>query len=49
MATEGPGSECARDFNRQGWKINPLVKVKSGEEFTLADIEGDPARCNRNG
>ena len=43
MATEGPGKSAARDLGDQGWKISPLVKIKPGEEYTLADIEGPGA------
>lgn len=33
---------AARDLG-QGWKVNPYVKIKPGETFTLADIEGPGA------
>ena len=39
MATEGTGTECARDLGR-GWKISPSVMIEAGETFTLASIEG---------
>lgn len=42
MATEGTGKECARDLG-QGWKISPSIKIKAGETFILADIEGPGA------
>lgn len=42
MATEGTGKECARDLG-QGWKISPSTKIKSGETFILANIEGPGA------
>ena len=42
MATEGTGKECARDLG-QGWKISPSTRIKSGETFTLANIEGPGA------
>ena len=42
MATEGTGAECARDLG-QGWKVSPSVRVKAGETFELADIEGPGA------
>jgi len=42
MATEGTGKECARDLG-QGWKISPSVRIKSGETFTIANIEGPGA------
>lgn len=42
MATEGHSAECARDLG-QGWKISPCIKIKAGETFTLADIDGSGA------
>jgi len=42
MATEGTGKECARDLGR-GWKISPSVRIKAGETFELADIQGSGA------
>ena len=42
MATQGTGSKCARDLGI-GWKISPSVVIKSGETFTVADIEGSGA------
>ena len=41
-ATEGTGVQCARDLG-QGWKISPSVKIRAGESFELADIEGPGA------
>jgi Protein of unknown function (DUF2961) len=38
-ATEGTGARYARDLG-QGWKISPSVAVRSGDTFTMADIEG---------
>ncbi len=35
-------SYAARDLG-QGWKINPYVKIKSGETLTLAEISGPGA------
>lgn len=35
-------SGAARDLG-QGWKVNPLVFVKSGETITIAEIEGPGA------
>jgi hypothetical protein len=32
----------ARDLG-QGWKVNPFVRIKPGETFTMADIEGPGA------
>lgn len=42
MATEGLGTQCARDLG-QGWKISPCVSVASGTTFELADITGPGA------
>ena len=42
MATEGTGAGPARDLGR-GWKISPSVKIKAGETFTMAAIEGSGA------
>jgi hypothetical protein len=39
MAIEGSLSRAARELG-QGWKINPLVIIKPGEIFTMADITG---------
>jgi hypothetical protein len=39
MATEGTGAGPARDLGK-GWKISPSVKIKAGETFTLASIDG---------
>ena len=32
-------SNAARDLG-QGWKVNPYVRIKPGETFTMADIDG---------
>ncbi|MEN8229158.1 MAG: glycoside hydrolase family 172 protein [Bacteroidota bacterium] len=44
MATleEGNAAEAARDLG-QGWKVNPYIHIEPGEEFVLADIEGEGA------
>ncbi|MBN1127073.1 MAG: DUF2961 domain-containing protein [Sedimentisphaerales bacterium] len=42
MATEGTGANAARELG-QGWKVSPSVRIKSGEVFTLAEIEGSGA------
>jgi hypothetical protein len=42
IATEGTGARSARDLG-QGWKISPSVVIRSGEAFTLADINGPGA------
>ena len=42
MATEGVASYNARELG-QGWKINPYVIVKPGENAVLADIKGQGA------
>jgi len=33
---------AARDLGK-GWKVNPYVKIKAGETFTMAEIEGPGA------
>ena len=33
---------AARDLG-QGWKVNPFVRIKPGETFTMAEIEGPGA------
>jgi hypothetical protein len=35
-------SNAARDLG-QGWKVNPYVRIKPGETFTMAEIEGPGA------
>ena len=42
MATVGSASEAARELG-QGWKVNPYVVIKAGENFTIADIKGQGA------
>ena len=42
MATEGTGAHSGRELG-QGWKISPSVEIKSGQTFTVADIEGPGA------
>jgi hypothetical protein len=42
MATTGTGEKAARDLG-QGWKISPSVKIKPGETFTMAAVEGTGA------
>ncbi len=44
MATleEGSAANAARDLG-QGWKVNPYVRIPSGETFTMAEIEGPGA------
>lgn len=42
MATEGTGAKPAEGLG-QGWKVSPSVLIGSGEEFTLADIDGPGA------
>lgn len=39
MAKEGTLSNAARELG-QGWKVNPLVIIKPGEVFTMAEIPG---------
>ncbi len=35
-------AHAARDLG-QGWKVNPFIRIKPGETFTLAEIEGPGA------
>ncbi len=44
MATleEGNAAHAARDLG-QGWKVNPYIFIEPGEEFTLAEIDGEGA------
>jgi hypothetical protein len=35
-------AHAARDLG-QGWKVNPYIRIKPGETFTLAEIEGPGA------
>lgn len=42
MSTDGPAKNCARDLG-VGWKLSPLVRIQSGEEHVVADIEGPGA------
>ncbi|GAH46514.1 unnamed protein product, partial [marine sediment metagenome] len=39
MATEGTGARAARELG-QGWKVSPSVRIKPGQTFLMADIEG---------
>lgn len=39
LATTGTGEHCARDLG-MGWKVSPSIRIDSGEERLLADIEG---------
>lgn len=34
--------DAARELGR-GWKVNPFIRIKPGETFTLADIDGSGA------
>jgi hypothetical protein len=42
MASEGTGAACARDLG-VGWKISPSVRIRAGEVFTVADVQGPGA------
>ncbi len=42
MEDSGASSYNARDLGK-GWKLNPLVRIKPGATFTLADIKGPGA------
>ena len=39
MATEGTGTECARDLG-QGWKVSPSVRIAPGETLALVGHTG---------
>ena len=39
MAVEGTGANAARELG-QGWKVSPSVRIKNGQTFTLAEIDG---------
>jgi hypothetical protein len=39
MATEGTGANAARELG-QTWKVSPSVRIKPGQTFVMADIEG---------
>lgn len=41
-AIQGTGFNAARELG-QGWKVSPSIIIKSGETFTLADIQGPGA------
>jgi hypothetical protein len=38
-AAEGVASGCARDLG-VGWKINPFIRIATGQTFELADVRG---------
>lgn len=42
MSVDGPALNAARDLG-QGWKVSPYVRIKPGETFTLAEIQGSGA------
>ena len=42
MATEGTGARAARELG-QTWKVSPSVRIKPGEAFVMADINGSGA------
>lgn len=39
MATEGTGARAARELG-QGWKVSPSVRIRPGQTFVMADVEG---------
>ncbi len=39
MATEGTGARAASELG-QGWKVSPSVRIRPGQTFLMADIEG---------
>jgi len=42
MSTDGLAQNAARDLG-QGWKVSPYIRIKPGETFVLADINGPGA------
>lgn len=42
MATKGTGEWASSQLGR-GWKVSPSVKIKGGDTFTIANIEGSGA------
>ena len=42
MATEGTGAKAATELGR-GWKVSPSLRIKAGQTFVLADIQGPGA------
>ncbi len=42
MATEGTGARAASELG-QGWKVSPSVRIRPGQTFLMADIEGSGA------
>ena len=42
MAIEGSASLAARELG-QGWKVNPYIRIESGEVAVLADVKGQGA------
>jgi len=42
MATEGTGKNASRDLGL-GWKVSPSVVIKTGQTFTVAEINGSGA------
>ena len=42
MAIDGSAAEAARELG-QGWKVNPYIVIKPGENAVLANIKGQGA------
>jgi len=42
LINKANASDAARDLG-QGWKVNPFIRIKPGETFTIAQIEGSGA------
>lgn len=42
MSIDGPAAHNARGLG-QGWKVSPYVRIKAGDTFTVADINGSGA------
>ncbi|MCK4991846.1 MAG: DUF2961 domain-containing protein, partial [Bacteroidales bacterium] len=39
ILAEGTAAKAARELG-QGWKVNPYIRIKPGEVFTLGEIDG---------
>lgn len=43
MSKDGPALHAAKHLGGQGWKVSPYVRIKPGETFTMAQIDGSGA------
>jgi hypothetical protein len=43
MSEDGPALHAAKHLGGQGWKVSPYVRIKPGETFTMAQIDGSGA------